>query len=195
MTGSARPLARPSHSWLQSLVLALASVGFVAVSPFFGPSFAQQRSVRSLQEIRQDGVIIQKWDTSCGAAALATVLTYSLRDPVTEREVATGMLRMTEPIKVKHQGGFSLLDMKHFVETRGLQGVGYRDLTFEQLLTYRSPIVPVLQIGNPHFIVVRGLTSSGRVNIADPGFGNRTMSVADFKSIWQSGIGFVVTKQ
>jgi hypothetical protein len=58
------------------------------------------------------------------------VLTYSLRDPVTEREVATGMLRLTEPIKVKHQGGFSLLDMKHFVETRGLQGVGYPFYTF-----------------------------------------------------------------
>jgi hypothetical protein len=42
--------------------------------------------------------------------------------------------------------------------------------------------------------VVRGLTSGGRVDIADPGFGNRTMSVADFKSILQSGIGFVVTQ-
>ena len=91
-------------------------------------SSAQQSPVRSLQEIRQEGVIIQKWDTSCGAAALATVLTYSLHEPVSEREVATGMLRMTEPIKVKHQGGFSLLDMKHFVETRGLHGIGYRDL-------------------------------------------------------------------
>jgi Peptidase C39 family len=88
------------------------------------------------------------------------------------------MLGMTESLKVKHRGGFSLLDMKHFVETRGYEGAGYRNLTFEQLLTYRSPIVPVLQYGNPHFIVVRGLTSGGRVNIADPGFGNRAMSVA-----------------
>jgi predicted double-glycine peptidase len=173
-----------------------AAAGLIASSLFFvvDPSLAQQRPVRSLQEIRDEGVIIQKWDTSCGAAALATVLTYSLHERVSEREVATGMLRMTEPIKVKHQGGFSLLDMKHFVEARGLTGVGYRDLTFEQLTTYNSPIVRVLQYGNPHFIVVRGLTNSGRVDIADPGFGNRTMPVADFKSIWQSGIGFVVTR-
>ena len=165
-----------------------------ALTLLLGPGFAFGGPVRSLQEIRQEGVIIQKWDTSCGAAALATVLTYALNEPVSEREVATGMLRMTEPIKVKHQGGFSLLDMKHFVETRGLTGTGYRDLTFEQLITYNSPIVPVLQYGNPHFIVVRGLTSSGRVDIADPGFGNRAMSVAQFKSIWQSGIGFIVTR-
>ena len=59
--------------------------------------FAVAGPIRSLQEIRHEGVVIQKWDTSCGAAALATVLTYSLNDPVSEREVASGMLRMTEP--------------------------------------------------------------------------------------------------
>ena len=91
---------------------------------------------------------------------------------------------MAEPIKVKHRGGFSLLDMKHFVETRGLKGTGYQGMSFEQLLALHSPIVPVLQYGNPHFIVVRGLDRYGRVNIADPGFGNRTMSVTDFKGVW-----------
>jgi predicted double-glycine peptidase len=158
----------------------------------FGLAFAGP--VRSLQEIREERVVVQKWDTSCGAAALATVLTYSLQYPVSERDVASGMLRMTEPLKVKHRGGFSLLDMKHFVETKGYQGIGYRSLSFERLIAYRSPIVPVLQYGNPHFIVVRGLTREGRVDIADPGFGNRTMSVADFESTWQGGIGFVVTE-
>src|SRR5438128_5993061 len=79
--------------------------------------------VRSLLEIRQDGVVVQKWETSCAAAALATVLTYSQNDPVSEKAVAMGMLRTTDPIKVKVRRGFSLLDMKHFVETRGSKGV------------------------------------------------------------------------
>jgi predicted double-glycine peptidase len=150
--------------------------------------------VRSLQEIRQEGVVIQQWDTSCGAAALATVLTYSLHDPVSERDVASGMLRMTEPIKVKHQGGFSLLDMKHFVGTRGLKGTGFQKMTLKELLALQMPIVPILQYGNPHFIVVRDLDEYGRLNIADPGFGNRTMSVADFADVWTDGIAFVVTR-
>jgi predicted double-glycine peptidase len=67
-------------------------------------------------------------------------------------------------------------------------------MSFEQLLALHSPIVPALQYGNPHFIVVRGLDRNGRVHIADPGFGNRTMSVKDFKGVWQNGIGFVVTQ-
>jgi len=157
-------------------------------------AFAQQGPVRSLQEIRHEGVVIQQWDTSCGAAALATVLNYSLHYPASEREVAGGMLRMTEPLKVKVRGGFSLLDMKHFVETRGLNGTGFRDMNLKQLLALQSPIVPLVQYDNPHFIVVRGLDSDGRVNIADPGFGNRTMSVEDFEAVWQGGIGFVVTR-
>jgi uncharacterized protein len=158
------------------------------------PNLAVAGPVRSLQEIRQEGVVIQKWDTSCGAAALATVLTYSLHDPVSEREVVRGMLHMTEPLKVKHRGGFSLLDMKHFVQIRGFTGTGYRGMTFDQLLMLREPIVPIVQYGNPHFIVVRGMTDDGRLNIADPGFGNRTMSVARFESVWQGGIGFAVTR-
>ena len=49
-----------------------------------------------------------------------------------------------------------------------------------------------MQYGYPHFVVVRGLDRSGRIKLADPGFGNRTMSVRTFTAAWQGGIGFVV---
>ena len=171
---------------------ALAAVCLLSLLMLLGPGLAVAGPVRSLQEVRQVGVVLQKWDTSCGAAALATVLTYSLNDPVSEREVARGMLKMTEPLKVKYRGGFSLLDMKHFAELRGYQGEGYRDLTLDALLQLKDPIVPVVQHGYPHFVVVRGLDRRGRIKLADPGFGNRTMSERTFTAAWQGGIGFVV---
>jgi predicted double-glycine peptidase len=190
------PPMRFEHlSWDRGGLRALAIAWAVLLaSLLFIPDLAvaQRAPVRSLQEIRHEGVVIQQWDTSCGAAALATVLTYSLHDPVSEHEVARGMLKMTEPLKVKYRGGFSLLDMKHFAELRGYRGQGYRKLSLDTLLKLDSPIVPVVQYGNPHFIVVRGLDSYGRVNIADPGFGNRTMSVGEFTSVWKDGIGFAV---
>jgi hypothetical protein len=65
---------------------------------------------------------------------------------------------MTEPLRVKHRGGFSLLDTKNPVETRRLIGTGYRCMTFDQLLALQDPIV---RYGNPDFIVVRGLDSYG----------------------------------
>jgi len=153
-----------------------------------------RKPVRSLLEIRQEGVIVQKWETSCAAAALATVLTYSHNDPVSEKVVAQGMLRSTDPIKVKVRGGFSLLDMKRFVEIRGFKGAAYRGLSMEDLLTLQSPIVPIDFHGNPHFVVVRGLNSAGDVHLADPAFGNHAMSKEAFQAIWKEGIGFVVTQ-
>ena len=155
---------------------------------------AQAQPVRSLLEIRHEGVVVQQWDSSCGAAALATVLTYALKDPVSERTVAEGMLRRTDPLRVRVRGGFSLLDMKRFAENRGYSAAGFRDLSLDELLRMQSPIVPIAEHGNPHFVVVRGLRD-GALDIADPAFGNRKISVERFAAVWQNGIGFVLTRQ
>jgi predicted double-glycine peptidase len=172
--------------------LRAALLAFVASNVF--PLAALGQPVRSLLEIRQEGVIVQKWETSCAAAALATVLTFTHNDPVPEKLVAQRMLRSTDPIKVKVRGGFSLLDMKRFVETRGLKGTGFKGLSFDELLTLQSPIVPIETNGNPHFVVVRGLTSNGQVHLADPAFGNHTVSVAEFQGVWKEGIAFAVSR-
>jgi uncharacterized protein len=158
------------------------------------PSEVARKPVRSLFEMRHDGVIVQEWETSCAAAALATVLTFSLNHPVSEKFVAQQMLHRTDPIKVKVRGGFSLLDMKFFVESRGFKGAGFKGLTFEQLLGLQTPIVPIDYYGNAHFVVVRGLNDAGRVHLADPAFGNRAVSVEDFNSTWNDGIAFMVSR-
>jgi hypothetical protein len=154
---------------------------------------AAAQPVRSLLEMRREAVIVQEWDISCGAAALATVLTYALKDPVSEKSVAEGMLRRTDPLRVKVRGGFSLLDMKRFAESRGYTAAGFRDVSVEELLRMQSPIVPISEYGDPHFVVVRGLRD-GKVDVADPGFGNRVMSVERFTAAWKEGIAFVVTR-
>ena len=92
------------------IALTLLALGFALKNP---SAFAGEARVpvRSLLEIREDRVVVQKWETSCAAAALATVLTFSHNDPVTEKAATMGMLRTTDPIKVKVRGGFSMLDM------------------------------------------------------------------------------------
>ena len=148
----------------------------------------------SLKEIRENGVIIQKWDTSCGAAAMATVLKYHFNDPVTEREVAKGLLRQTEPMKVRYRGGFSMLDMKRYAQERGYKGIGFKGLTFEDLRYYEAPIVPVVFHGYNHYVVYKGLTPEGKVWLADPAYGNRTLSLERFKEVWIDGISFVLLR-
>jgi predicted double-glycine peptidase len=171
----------------------LVAFALAAVALGFAPGGAAE-PVRSLLEMRREGVVLQQWDASCGAAALATVLRYTFDEPVTEREAAQAMLRKTDPLRVKVRGGFSLLDMKRFAESRDYRAEGYRGLSMEELLGMRSPIVVIEEFGRPHFVVVRGMRG-GEIDIADPAFGNRRMAPQRFREAWRDGIGFVLERQ
>lgn len=149
----------------------------------------EHRHVRSITELRHDGVIRQQWDLSCGAAAIATLLTYQLNHPVTEREVAFALLRRTSPNLVRARLGFSLFDLKVYAATQGFGAVGYGEMTLEDLDRIAPAIVPVRMHGFRHFVVYRGRLGD-RILIADPSFGNRTMPEWSFKSAWAGGIGF-----
>lgn len=150
------------------------------------------RPFTSLKEIRERGVVMQQWEKSCAAATLATVLTYGFRDPVTEHFVAAEMLDKSDAAKVRAQGGFSLLDMKRFVERRGYQGHAYRNLSFNDLSAFRAPIVPINNYGYNHYVVFNGIQGDD-VLLADPAFGNRKMRMTDFDEAWIEGMAFVVT--
>jgi predicted double-glycine peptidase len=158
------------------------------------PSLASER-VRSLREMRQEGVVIQEWDASCAAAALATVLTYTFDDPVSERAVAQGMLRHTEPLRVRYRGGFSLLDMKRYVEERGYQATGFRGLSFDDLILFEGAIVPLNIHGYNHYVVFKGLENDGDIWLGDPAFGNRRMPRSRFEDVWMEGMAFVVARE
>lgn len=93
------------------------------------PPLVQAReAVRTLLENRQENVVIQKWDISCGAAALGTILNHQFGDVVTEQEIAKGLMQRDEyrmnPDIVKSRLGFSLLDLQKYVEKRGYRGIG-----------------------------------------------------------------------
>ena len=149
--------------------------------------------VRSLLELREEHVVVQKWDTSCGASALATVLNFEYGDTVGEREVAAAMLRQAGVLKVKYRGGFSLLDLKRYANARGYEADGYSGMSLGDLADYLPLIVPVEVRGFPHFVVVRGFIGK-RIALADPAWGNRTMPTTEFDQAWKLKIGFVVTR-
>jgi uncharacterized protein len=170
-----------------------ASRAFLLLLAVAGAASAGGREpVRSLLEIRQAGVIVQQWDVSCGAAALATLLTYHHGEAVSERAVARAMLGKTDPLRVKHRGGFSLLDLKRYAQARGFQADGYVGMSLDELVKLGPAVVPVVLDRYPHFVVFRAL-SGDRVLIADPAYGNRSVEVAVFEKAWQK-IAFVVDR-
>jgi predicted double-glycine peptidase len=150
------------------------------------------KNIRTLKEIRGEGVVRQKWDMSCGAAALSTVLTYDFKDPTPETAIVVWILHRVDPIRVRARGGFSLLDLKHFAEARGYSAEGFSGMTMEDLVRERSSVItPIRAKGVDHFVVVKSIVD-GHVALADPAFGNTTMRVDQFEKLWKSGIVFIV---
>jgi predicted double-glycine peptidase len=170
---------------------------FIAIALALGVTnvLGQARTaVRSLLEIRQEHVVAQRWDTSCGAAALATLLRYQHGLAASEKEVAEAMLRRGDPLKVKVRGGFSLLDLKRYADAVGLEGVGFMKMDLDDLLGMVPAIVPITTRGYPHFVVIRG-RADGKILIADPSFGNRTLDIETFERAWQGNVGFIVRRR
>jgi predicted double-glycine peptidase len=149
--------------------------------------------VRSLSELRTEGVVRQAWDLSCGAAALSTVLTYHLGDPVSEPEIVATLLDRSEPERVRARGGFTLLDLKSYAVSRGHRADGYGRLKLRGLLRLAPAIVPTVDDGEPHFMVLRG-AAGDRLLLADPAYGNRTMTAEEFETIWSPRVAFVVRR-
>jgi hypothetical protein len=150
------------------------------------------KPILSMKEIRNEGVVRQRWDISCGAAALSTLLTYDFKDNTPETDIVVWMLHRTSPARVRARRGFSLLDMKRFAQARGYTAEGFSDMSMAELAAETSAvIVPIRLKGFDHFVVVKGV-AAGRVFLADPGFGNTTMPVDRFQKLWKNGIVFIV---
>jgi uncharacterized protein len=192
-------LFRRRHGAITAALLCALAV--VMIAPVPSTAAAQSGPVRSLLEMRRDRVVIQKWDLSCGAAALATILNFQHNDPVNEREIAMGLMGreeyVTNPTLVQIRQGFSLLDLKRYVDARGYEGIGYGKLTVEDLVERAPVMVPINTKGYNHFVVFRGIYGN-RVLLADPAWGNRTMTVDTFQRKWLDypefgHVGFVIT--
>jgi len=177
-------------------------IGLASPLLFPAPALAQDageaagvqgsKNVRTLKEIRGEGVTRQRWDISCGAAALSTVLTYDFKDPTPETAIVVWLLHRLDAGRVRARGGFSLLDLKHFAEARGYHAEGFSGMTIQDLaLEKTSVITPIHAKGVDHFVVVKGF-AAGHVLLADPAFGNMTMRVDEFQKLWKNGIEFVV---
>ncbi len=173
---------RPSLGCGRAVACAL-----VVIAAYGSTGLAGEPPRQSLLELRREGVVTQQWDLSCGAAALTTLLKYQYGETLSERAVATALMRREEyianPDLVRFGNGFSLLDLKRYVEGRGYVGRGYGKMNQDDLIELAPLIVPVNLLGYDHFVVFRGIARD-RVLLADPAWGNRTMPWAKFEAAW-----------
>ncbi len=145
--------------------------------------------VRSMVGMHFVHVVRQRTDFSCGAASLATILKYGFGQDVTEKSVMKGLFTVSNPAKVR-KVGFSLLDIKNYVEKIGLKGQGYQ-VSPAQLVQIHIPVIVLLDLGGYRHFVVLEKTTATKMYLADPALGNRVMSKKAFLMDW-NGIVFAV---
>jgi predicted double-glycine peptidase len=150
------------------------------------------KPIQSVRERKFADLVQQKTDFSCGAAALATILRQAYWLDVNEEQIIEGMLAHSDQDLVRVQG-FSMLDMKRYVESLGMRARGYRVAT-ETLSEIRIPVVVLMDIrGYKHFVVMQKV-HDGWVYIGDPVLGHKRYKIDDFVKGW-NGIIFAVIGQ
>ena len=97
----------------------------------------------------------------------------------------------TDRIALVQERGFSLLDIKRYVESLGMRGRGYR-INEDRLRSLRVPGLVLMDVrGFRHFVVLKQVIGE-RVELADPILGNRNIPLSEFIQGWPSRAVFVV---
>jgi len=147
--------------------------------------------VRSVVEQRFAGVVRQRYDFSCGSAALATLLRYHYDLAVDEDDAFRGMWAAGDRAQIRRVG-FSLLDMKRWLAAHALVADGYK-VSLDKVAQTGVPGIALIAIKNyRHFVVVKGVRAD-EVLLGDPSTGLTVMPRARFQQAW-NGIYFVLSE-
>lgn len=148
--------------------------------------------VQSVEDRRFASVVRQKYDFSCGSAALATLLRYHYGVDQDEADTFRGMWAAGDRAQIR-KVGFSLLDMKRHLAKLGYQSDGFK-VSLEDVAKAGVPGVALINLkGYKHFVVVKGV-SAEEILVGDPALGLKTMPVAEFNSAW-NGIYFALNSK
>jgi predicted double-glycine peptidase len=150
----------------------------------------------SYVEIKYGVTVRQAFDYSCGAATLATMLTYYWDRPTSELDVMQ-VLRSRYPgqdWKTLQDRGFSFDDLIWAAAKFGFDAQG-AEASAEQLGKLEGPAIVQLDKGKfKHFSIVRA-AKVGHVFLSDPVAGAITMSDGEFQrqytgkalAVWKRG--------
>lgn len=201
----AAPLMRPGLVRDVTLLMGFMTVACVLhVRPL---AATEMQDFRHWKALRDQAVVRQELDFSCGLAALATMLTYYFDHPVSEAELLD-RLELPAPdiltrrllgsdlapgertqLQMLQERGVSLAILADLARDYGFRAQGV-SLAAETLQRLSIPAIAYIEPdGEPHFTLIRGVDRRGNVQVADPSWGNRLFSAADFARVFALGEG------
>jgi predicted double-glycine peptidase len=184
-------MARPLLTFLltAALFVPVAAPAYAGDMAFAAGGASYRIKVQSLLERKFGTVVRQQYDFSCGSAALATLLTHHYGRPITETDAFRAMWEVGDQDRIR-QLGFSLLEMKGYLENIGLRADGFR-LSVDRIAEIGVPGIALIEVnGYRHFVVVKGVTGR-RVLLGDPSKGLLTKSRREFEKVWDGTILYI----
>lgn len=167
--------------------------GEINLTEAMGTPVRLRQLVKPLSTIIDKNIVKQKYDYSCGSAALGTLLNYYLGENFSEKEIIKGLMEYGDKVQIKKLRAFSLWDMQRFV-----QAIGYKSGGFNaELSDLKDPaqwpcIVPVELFGYRHFVVLKGIYKD-HVMVADPWRGNSSYTLNQFEKMWYKNILYKIS--
>jgi len=135
----------------------------------------------SLLALRYEATVPQQFDYTCGAASIATVLTYYWNHPTAEPDVINALKQRysLEEIAQRRETGLSFDDLIFAANRLGFSAQGAQ-LAADQLSKLQGPaIIQLTSSKFQHFVVLRQV-GQGVYYVSDPIVGQRAMNASEF---------------
>ncbi|KLV10415.1 MULTISPECIES: C39 family peptidase [Photobacterium] len=168
------------------LLIGLFTSTHVLALDYFPSRGGYNVQVKSYQEQLFGDVFKQQYDFSCGSAALASLLRFHYGIDAQENTIFDFMFKNGDKKKIEKQG-FSMLDMKKYLDSLGLDANGY-NIPLERFQKIRIPAITIVNFdGYMHFVVIKGMNKKN-VILGDPSRGTLMMPIDDFKNYYKGAV-------
>ena len=148
-------------------------------------SSQEKRRVKTWKEIREQNILMQTLDYSCGAASLATLIHYYFNENINEKDILNVVRAIHTQTELKQieEKGLSFTDLARISQHLGFQSASV-SLSIKALKKLQGPVLVYLERKDyRHFAILRG-TLEDRVFLADPSRGNIRLSIDQFTDEW-----------
>jgi len=152
-------------------------------------------TVASFKTLNEQNIFMQRYDFSCGAASLATLMKFYFSDDVSEQMLLDQAKSMfpAQEYEIIAERGLSFVELSMLSEARGYQSASVR-LKTAALPKLQGPILVYVEtIDYRHFAILRGMAGE-YVYLADPSRGNIRLTVSEFAKEWE-GESFILGKE
>ena len=164
---------------LSSVPVAAAAHGFGLVEDAQLLEAREELLPRPWTELRDAAVVKQQFDYSCGAGALATLLSLHYGLEIGERDIL-------DRYEFDRTLGISFAGLAEIARDLGFVASGV-SIRYETLAKARVPLLLFVRVnGEGHFTVLKAVSERGVV-LADPAWGQLRLTRRQFRRLWSSG--------